>query len=152
MAAIAAAAIAAVGIAAGAWWIGVRSVAAEPKLVARFEAPLLSSNEQFAFLGRRVLALSPDGRHVAFITTRRLGVRSLDRVEPVTLRIHDTTRPDNIRNVFFSPDSQWIGFWQDGQIRKIGVGGGTPVTIAASPNPTAFSWEDDGTIVFAAAG
>jgi serine/threonine-protein kinase len=152
VAAIAAATIAAVSIAAGAWWIGTRSVAAEPKLVARFEAPLLRGNEEFAFLGRKVLALSPDGRHIAFITTRRVGVRSLERVEPVTLRSHDTTRQDNIQTVFFSPDSQWVGFWQDGQIRKIGVGGGTPVAIAASPNPSAFSWEDDGTIVFAVQG
>ena len=73
-------------------------------------------------------------------------------MEPVTLRIHDTTLPDNIRNVFFSPDSQWIGFWQNGQIRKIRVGGGTPVTIAATQNASAFSWESDGTIVFAQQG
>jgi serine/threonine-protein kinase len=152
IAAIAAATIAAVGIAAGAWWVGTRSVAAEPKLVTRFDAPLLGSDEQFAFLGSKVVALSPDGRHVAYLTTRRLSVRSLDRVEPVTLRIHNTTLPDNIRTVFFSPDSQWIGFWQDGQIRKIGVGGGTPVTIAAARNPSAFSWESDGTIVYAEQG
>jgi Tol biopolymer transport system component len=152
VAAIAAAAIAAVGIVAVAWWIGVRSVASEPKLVARFEIPLLRGNEQFAFLGGKVVALSPDGKHLAYLTTRRMNVRSLDRVEPLTLRIHDTTLPDNIRNVFFSPDSQWIGFWQDGQISKIGVGGGTPVTIAATRNPSAFSWESDGTIVFAQQG
>ena len=150
IAATAVTAFATVGIVVGAWWIGVRSIASEPKLVARFEASLLSGNEQLAFLGNKVMALSPDGRHLAYITTRRLGVRSLDRVEPVTLRIHDTTLPDNIRTVFFSPDSQWIGFWQDGQIRKIGVGGGTPVTIVGSPNASAYSWEDDGTIVFAA--
>ena len=152
IAAVAAATIAAVGIAAAAWWIGGRSVGAEPKLVTRFETPLLRGDEQFAFLGSNVVALSPDGRHLAYLTTRRLGVRSLDRVEPITLRTHDSTLPSNIWSPFFSPDSQWIGFWQDGQIKKIGIAGGTPVTIAATPNPSAVSWEDDGTIMFAVRG
>src|SRR5687767_1771891 len=72
MAAIAAAAITAVAIAAAAWWTGARSVTAEPTFVARFETPLLGNNEQFAFLGNKVVALSPDGRHLAYLTTRRL--------------------------------------------------------------------------------
>ncbi len=53
---------------------------------------------------------------------------------------------------FFSPDGQWIGFFAQGQIKKVPVAGGTPVPICeASPNARA-AWGDDGTIVVARPG
>lgn len=48
---------------------------------------------------------------------------------------------------FFSPDSQWIGFYADGSLRKIAVTGGAPVTLCAAGNPHGASWSGD-VIVF----
>jgi hypothetical protein len=45
--------------------------AVEPKLVARFGVPL-RGDEQFSNLGGNLIALSPDGKYLAYIANRRL--------------------------------------------------------------------------------
>ncbi|MFS2108024.1 hypothetical protein, partial [Ralstonia sp. Ralssp135] len=44
---------------------------------------------------------------------------------------------------------QWIGFSQEGQIKKVSINGGGPVPIVPAVNASGFAWEDDGTILFA---
>ena len=53
------------------------------------------------------------------------------------------------RSPFFSPDGQWIGFWQDGQLKKISITGGSPVVLCAAQNPWGASWAGDNTIFYA---
>ena len=50
---------------------------------------------------------------------------------------------------FFSPDGQWLGFLEEGQLKKVAVSGGAPVTIATVGAARGASWGSDGTIVFA---
>jgi serine/threonine-protein kinase len=52
------------------------------------------------------------------------------------------------RSPFFSPDGQWIGFWQDGQLKKASVAGGAPVLLCAAQNPSGASWAADNTILY----
>ena len=54
-----------------------------------------------------------------------------------------------IRSLFFSPNGQWIGFSQEGQIKKVSINGGAPVPIGPAVNASGYAWEDDGTILFA---
>ena len=59
--------------------------------------------------------------------------------------------PAQPRGVFFSPDSQWIGFF-DGTttLKKVPVTGGPPVTISrVTNNPRGATWGRDGSIIFA---
>jgi len=50
----------------------------------------------------------------------------------------------------FSPDGQSIGYWQDGQLKRIAIGGGAAVVIGPAANPLhGASWSRDGAIVFA---
>ena len=97
------------------------------------------------------LALSPDGRTIAYIATRdgvaRLYVRSLSSFEAAPL-----PGTEGALNPFFSPDSRWIGFFAQEKLKKISVGGGAAQAIAAGSGPSGgASWGEDGTIVYAPA-
>jgi eukaryotic-like serine/threonine-protein kinase len=50
---------------------------------------------------------------------------------------------------FWSPDSQFIGFWASGKLKKIRRSGGTPETIVEVPDIAQGAWGADGTILFA---
>jgi serine/threonine-protein kinase len=63
----------------------------------------------------------------------------MDQVDPVPIRGTDL----NPTEPFFSPDGQWIAFWANGQFKKIGVSGGTAVTLGDAPNPFGASWSGD---------
>jgi Tol biopolymer transport system component len=55
-------------------------------------------------------------------------------------------------NPFFSPDGEWIGFWDGlaGQLKKIRTTGGSAILLADATNPQGASWHPDGSrIVFA---
>ena len=49
---------------------------------------------------------------------------------------------------FFSPDSQWIGFFADGKLKKIGVRGGAAIVLSDAPIGRGGDWADNGSIVF----
>ena len=53
-------------------------------------------------------------------------------------------------NAFFSPDSEWLGFFTVAELKKVPVTGGSPITLAETEMPRGGSWSRDGRIVFAA--
>ncbi len=114
-----------------------------PRAVTRF-AMALSEGEVFSFTGRRVVAISPSGSHVAFVANQRLNLRALDQMEAKPLP--GTEAP---RSPVFSPDGKWIVFWASQAVMKVAVTGGAPVTICPAPEiPYGVSWSPDGGIVF----
>ncbi len=79
------------------------------------------------------LAISPDGRQIAFVATvegrQQIWLRSLSSLEARAIPgTEDSTSP------FWSPDSRHLGFFSlaTGEIRKIDASGGPPRTICAS--------------------
>ena len=98
--------------------------------------------------GRRV-GLSPDGRYVAFLAINP------DRMRLIWLRPIDsmTAQPiagtEGAGNVFWSPDSKYIGFVAQGRLKKIELAGGPPVTIAPEASAVGGTWNRDGVIVYA---
>ena len=60
----------------------------------------------------------------------------------------------NVRGPFFSPDGEWIGYFQLTDIKKISIRGGPPVTICTNcaPGNRGAAWASDDTIIFAAQG
>jgi serine/threonine-protein kinase len=95
------------------------------------------------------LAISPDGRRLAFIslgsgTKVRLALRLLDNSQTNVL-----AGTEGAESPFFSPDSRWIGFFADGKLKKISVEGGAPVTLTNARNPRGAVWGEDGNILFA---
>jgi eukaryotic-like serine/threonine-protein kinase len=95
-------------------------------------------------------ALSPDGRHLAFVAAGngppQLWIRSLG----------DTTaRPlpgtEEARYPFWSPDSRSIGFFSRSSVKRIDVAGGSSRALASASPSLGATWNGDGTIVFAGA-
>ncbi|HVS03802.1 MAG TPA: protein kinase, partial [Thermoanaerobaculia bacterium] len=96
-------------------------------------------------------AISPDGRAVAMALfregTRQLFVRLLDSLDTRALR-----GTESAREPFFSPDGEWIGYFQGDRLEKIPARGGAPLTIVRELRScwiAGASWSEDGTIVFA---
>jgi eukaryotic-like serine/threonine-protein kinase len=96
------------------------------------------------------VALSPDGTQLVYVGLRggqtHLFIRSLNAIDPVPL-----AATANAHGPFFSPDSQWVAFFADGQLKKIAVAGGTPTTLCEAPVGLGGSWSRNDMIVFAAA-
>jgi len=98
------------------------------------------------------LAMSADGTTLAFVarppsvfsTRTLLFVRRLDRLEAQPL-----AGTEGAFAPFFSPDGEWIAFFDEAGLKKIPVTGGTIVSICAAPSPRGGFWGADNTIVFA---
>ena len=78
------------------------------------------------------VVLSPDGKRLAWVSIvaparrdipegvrSRVFVRRLDQSTPIEL-----PGTGGALGVFFSPDSQWLGFYAQGRFNKISVEGG----------------------------
>ncbi len=128
------------------------------------ERPLVPTPVQFQISpsGRMLqgdaFAVSPDGRHLAFVATgsdgiTRLWIRDLDSLE---VRVLSDSNPASwsFRGVvgpfFWSPDSRFIGFQSAGKLAKIQISGG-PAQALCDVQGTVVggSWNRDGVIVFA---
>ena len=75
---------------------------------------------------RVAVALSPDDRYLVYSANDQLYLREVAQMDAVPIR-----GTDGAVNPFFSPDGQWIGFAADGQLKKVPIGGGPPVTLCA---------------------
>jgi eukaryotic-like serine/threonine-protein kinase len=111
-------------------------------------AVMLPSDTRLALGRGSAVALSPDGRKVAYTAVSeertRLYLHHLDRATPATL---DGT--DGATNPFFSPDGQWIGFFADGRLKKVALSGGAPVPTTDALNPRGEAWGPDDVIYLA---
>ncbi len=87
--------------------------------------------------------LSPDGRYLVMSNATGIWVRALDAVESLQIaRVEGPTYP------FWSPDGAWIGFFAEGQLRKIPREGGAAQKICDAVEGRGGSWSPDGLIVF----
>jgi serine/threonine-protein kinase len=96
--------------------------------------------------GSPSLAISPEGTRLVYVGDQRLFVRALDQLQPTALQ-----GLGNPNTPFFSPDGQWIGFFDfNNALMKVATTGGPPVTITPfSANAAGASWGADDTIIFA---
>jgi Tol biopolymer transport system component len=97
--------------------------------------------------------ISPDGRVVAFVATDTTGkalgktllwVRPLDSSDARSL-----PGTDGASMPFWSPDSDAIGFFAQGQLKIVRLSGGDPQALAAALVPRGGTWNRDGVILFA---
>ena len=49
---------------------------------------------------------------------------------------------------FFSPDGKWLGFWQEGQLKRVSVTGGAPVSVWRGAIRWGASWASDDAILY----
>jgi serine/threonine protein kinase len=94
-------------------------------------------------------ALSPDGRHFAFVGlsgdgAATLWVRSMD--SPTSRQLPGT---EDASYPFWSPQSEAIGFFAGGKLKTVAmVGGAAPKTLASVQNGRGGAWGADGTILY----
>ena len=104
------------------------------------------------------LALSPDGRYLAYVSGAELGERS------IWIRPLDSTEErrlpgtEGAEHPFWSPDSQRVGFFAGDQVLSISVSGGPaqPIcrrtVVSGTGAQGGASWGRDGTILFSDEG
>ena len=114
-----------------------------PPRVARFPIPL-AADQVFSFRGRHLVAISPDGSHVAYSANGSLWLRPVAQLQAIQV-----PGTEEGRGPFFSADGESIGFWADEQLKKVSVSGGAPVTLADVPGyPHGPSWGADDMILY----
>jgi eukaryotic-like serine/threonine-protein kinase len=122
---------------------------ASPPL-ARISIALPLGEQLMAYEGDAPVALSPDGTRLVYVVRQagspQLYMRQIDELDFTPIPgTEGGTGP------FFSPDSQWIGFFSVGErkLKKVFVGGGAPQNICDIAALAEASWGPDDKIIFA---
>jgi Tol biopolymer transport system component len=93
------------------------------------------------------VAISPDGRQLAFVATvegkTRLWIRPLDSTDARPL-----TGTDGASFPFWSWDNKALGFFAGGRLKRIDVAGGPAQVLANAVNPRGGTWNAHGVIIF----
>ena len=98
------------------------------------------------------LAISPNGRHIAFAAAGakgKLWVQDLDQQQPRAI-----AGTAGARWPFWSPDSDFIGFAAGAELKKISVQGGVAIRVCELPGLGFFggSWSADGELIVFSSG
>ena len=95
------------------------------------------------------IALSPDGTRIAFVgekqNTRSLYVRPLSSADA-----QPVNQTDGAAYPFWSADSQSLGFFAEGKLKKVELATGASVVLADAPAGRGGAWSEDNQIVFTA--
>jgi serine/threonine-protein kinase len=128
-------------------WVLTRPSATAPPQLSRFEivpTPALASPNG----SDRDIGISPDGRYIVYRGGERgaqLILRPLDSIEARVIPIGT----GNARQPIFSADSQWIGFFDGPDLKKVSIAGGAAIGIARSLSASrGASWGADDRIIF----
>jgi Tol biopolymer transport system component len=135
--AVAAAAVA-IGAVAVAWWM---TRAPAPSTSPRTLSELGFPTEMMI----RSVALSPDGSRLAVVC--RNGSEAAWRIWVRNLGSKDVRALQGTESAilpFWSPDGRSIGFFADGQLKRVDLEGGQPIRLVAVDSPCGGSWGREG--------
>jgi len=120
----------------------------EPAIIAEILPP---ENTQFNFggvAGGTSVALSPDGRSLAFPAVDVSG-KAMLWVRPLeSLAAQPLAGTEGAIDPFWSPDSRAVGFFADGKLKTIEASGGPAVVVADAPIDGGGSWNNEGALLF----
>jgi eukaryotic-like serine/threonine-protein kinase len=129
----------------GAWFIFGRPQP-DPHIGTHLILPIPETDQLSFNQDRPFFAISPDGQSIVYNAIRnnalQLFLRRLDSPEPVAL-----AGTENALAPFFSPDGQWLAFYQDSKIKKVPVSGGSSIVITEADYFVGGSWSKDQGIV-----
>jgi serine/threonine protein kinase len=93
-------------------------------------------------------AISPDGRRGVFIADLGSNKRGLSLLTLATGERHPLPGTHDAAYPFWSPDSQSIGFFAEGKLKRVAAAGGAPQEICDAPNGRGGSWSSGDRILF----
>ena len=96
-------------------------------------------------------AITRDGRTVAYVTQQGLDAPQLYLRDLNSFEARLVAGSSGAVQPFFSPDGKWVAFFGQGQLQKAEVTGGAPIRLADAAFPFGGTWNDDNTIIYAAA-
>jgi serine/threonine-protein kinase len=140
---IAAASVALAAAVVGTWRLSSTSssnIAGLPARLSIVPEPALSARAE------GVLAMSPDGRHIVYVSDRdqTLYVRDIDRFDARAL-----PGTEGADTPVFSSDGQWIAFFANRKVKKVALAGGTPIPLTdVDDEARGLGWESDASILF----
>ncbi len=99
----------------------------------------LPEDQQFDMPVVREVAVSPDGRQFVYCAKGGLYLRAIGELDA---RLIAGTAGENPVEPVFSPDGKWIAYvsGSDTKLKKIAVGGGSPMTLCSLPSIYNFLW------------
>jgi len=118
----------------------------QPRQVIYFDHDL-PEDQEFTDFAMKSVAVSADGSKIVYVANRKLYLKYSNELAARPIQGAD----ENPLNPFFSPDGQWVGYFTQGQLKKIEISGGAPVKLCSASDPFGATWGTDGTIVFAQA-
>ena len=130
------------------FWIHFRENPGTPPYPARFQIALPDQMSPSIF---PTLALSPDGRYLAFSGVDsdgmlKIWLRPLDSL--VARPLPGTEGSLIAQHIIWSADSRFIAFNSGGELKRIAVDGGLASICSLSANIIAGSWNRDDVILF----
>ena len=136
--------------------LGIGLIAAR----AFFPRNVSESAQQFAFsivipdeapvdLEHAQLALSPDARHLVFVSRDASGKTRLWLRDLGSLQVTALQGTQGAMSPFWSPDSQWIAFFAETKLKKLRISESQPQTLCAvGTEQGGGTWNRDGVILF----
>lgn len=98
---------------------------------------------------RNVPAISPDGRHVAFVATSKEGVTQLWMRELGEPHARPIAGSENAGSPFWAPDSQWLAYFNNRGLQRVSLSGARSEVLSALWENRGGTWGKDGTLLFA---
>jgi Tol biopolymer transport system component len=98
------------------------------------------------------IALSPDGKRLAFVAGKQGGPSSLWIRDLASMDARPVPGADVAARPFWSPDGRSIAYFGDGKLHRIDAGGGAAQSICETEFGLGGTWSREGTIVFAPGG
>ena len=93
------------------------------------------------------VAISPDGRAVAFVARSSSGTSLwVQSLNSLTAKVLPGT--DDAVFPFWSPDSRSVGFFAAGKLKRIDIAGGGPTAICDVGGGRGATWNEEGLILF----
>ena len=128
--------------------VGWHARPTSPGPVVRFEIVPPSTEPMLITFSHTDVTITPDGRRIIYTASldgaRHLYIRSLGELEAVALAGTEA----GVSPVA-SPDGQWVAFYDQTQLKKVSIGGGTAVALAGIEGDLrGASWGADDRIVF----
>ncbi len=96
------------------------------------------------------MALSPDGRMLAFVSPDEASgenILSVERIGSPTAQVLQGT--EGATYPFWSPDDTYVAFFADGKLKKVAASGGVPQVLATATSARGGSWGGRGILVYA---